>query len=208
VLQHAWAELAHDRSYKFSGALPAPIQRQLNLYSGMLEIVDSAFDRIATEIDSYSSALSEANTEELLDAELNSLSAMQFLERLERQHKFLALGKKGVIEEAINELHSMGVLKISGLQQMVTDGFLRDYESSGLSENAIAFLRTLALYSRTDDYLSKSASEWTRLPEYVFDFVGKKYGRESLTKALALHGKTIRKKPPARQTKTKRIAGE
>ena len=34
VLQHAWAELAHDRSFKFGTALPGKIQRKLNLYSG------------------------------------------------------------------------------------------------------------------------------------------------------------------------------
>ncbi|HEV7879737.1 RelA/SpoT domain-containing protein [Bradyrhizobium sp.] len=37
VLQHAWAELAHDRSFKFGVALPTKIQRKLNLYSGMLK---------------------------------------------------------------------------------------------------------------------------------------------------------------------------
>src|SRR5262249_14104459 len=47
VLQHAWAELAHDRSFKFGAALPAIIQRKLNLYSGLLEIADSAFDEIS-----------------------------------------------------------------------------------------------------------------------------------------------------------------
>src|ERR1700722_6249898 len=35
VLQHAWAELAHDRSFKFGTKLPTKIQRKLNLYSGM-----------------------------------------------------------------------------------------------------------------------------------------------------------------------------
>jgi putative GTP pyrophosphokinase len=34
VLQHAWAELAHDRSFKFSPGLPQGIQRKFNLYSG------------------------------------------------------------------------------------------------------------------------------------------------------------------------------
>src|SRR5262249_23720633 len=42
VLQHAWAELAHDRSFKFGAVLPQKIARKLNLHSGLLEIVDSA----------------------------------------------------------------------------------------------------------------------------------------------------------------------
>jgi ppGpp synthetase/RelA/SpoT-type nucleotidyltranferase len=59
VLQHAWAELAHDRSYKFGPGLPAEIERKLNLYSGMLEIVDGAFDEISREIDAYSALIGE-----------------------------------------------------------------------------------------------------------------------------------------------------
>ena len=53
VLQHAWAELAHDRAYKFSGELPRKLQRKLNLYSGNLEIIDRGFDEISNEIDAY-----------------------------------------------------------------------------------------------------------------------------------------------------------
>ena len=55
VLQHAWAELAHDRSFKFGPGLPTTIQRKLNLYSGMLEIVDGAFDEIARDVEAYKS---------------------------------------------------------------------------------------------------------------------------------------------------------
>lgn len=53
VLQHAWAEIEHERSYKFSGVLPTPIQRRLNLLAGVLEIVDREFVVLAGEIDRY-----------------------------------------------------------------------------------------------------------------------------------------------------------
>ena len=38
VLQHAWAELTHDRSYKIDVVLPPHIQRKINLHAGLLEL--------------------------------------------------------------------------------------------------------------------------------------------------------------------------
>nr|MZG82510.1 GTP pyrophosphokinase [Photobacterium lucens] len=59
ILQHAWAELAHDSSYKFSGTLPPEIERKLYLYAGMLEIADKGFDEISAQIDSYKKSVDE-----------------------------------------------------------------------------------------------------------------------------------------------------
>lgn len=43
VLQHAWAEIEHDRNYKFAGVLPPEIRRRLFLIAGMLELADREF---------------------------------------------------------------------------------------------------------------------------------------------------------------------
>jgi len=37
ILQHAWAEIEHDRNYKFSGELPDDIKRRFKLIEGTLE---------------------------------------------------------------------------------------------------------------------------------------------------------------------------
>ena len=34
IIQHAWAEFNHDRNYKFSGLLPVPIRRRINILAG------------------------------------------------------------------------------------------------------------------------------------------------------------------------------
>lgn len=47
VLQHAWAELAHDRNYKFAGRLPKPLERKLFLLAGILETADSGFSELS-----------------------------------------------------------------------------------------------------------------------------------------------------------------
>jgi len=79
VLQHAWAELAHDRSYKFKWALPSHLQRQLNLYSDMLEVVDNAFDDIAESIDKYQGEVQREDTDTLSQETINTISLKEFL---------------------------------------------------------------------------------------------------------------------------------
>ena len=88
VLQHAWAELAHDRSFKLGLDLPKAIQRKLNLHAGMLEVVDSAFDDIARDIDNYSSSISRKNIDEMDDVELNSISLGKYLDDISNLYDF------------------------------------------------------------------------------------------------------------------------
>lgn len=86
VLQHAWAELAHDRSFKFKTVLPVALQRKLNLYSGMLEIVDNGFDEIAKEIDTYAASIAAKPIDQLSDEELTSISVNKYLSGAEARY--------------------------------------------------------------------------------------------------------------------------
>ncbi|MFC1952602.1 GTP pyrophosphokinase family protein [Chloroflexota bacterium] len=43
VLQHAWAEIQHDRGYKTIGSIPSQIQRRFSRLAGLLEIADDEF---------------------------------------------------------------------------------------------------------------------------------------------------------------------
>lgn len=45
ILQHAWAEIEHDRMYKKKN-LPEPLKRRFNLVSGLLEIADNEFQSL------------------------------------------------------------------------------------------------------------------------------------------------------------------
>jgi putative GTP pyrophosphokinase len=116
VLQHAWAELAHDRSFKFTVALPTKIERKLNLYSGMLEIVDAAFDEISRDIDAYKKSLEDNTINQLSKAEIDSISLERFL--VEASSKFnLPLLPAG-IEIVSDELKQFGIKSIGELQQL------------------------------------------------------------------------------------------
>lgn len=46
ILQHAWAEIEHDITYKSAIVMPTEIRRRLAALAGMLEIADKEFQRI------------------------------------------------------------------------------------------------------------------------------------------------------------------
>src|SRR6266481_3869850 len=78
VLQHAWAEIDHDRGYKFSGVLPRDLRRRLNLLAGQLELADKEFSRLALDVDRHSAELQRKKESGDLDIELSSASLDEF----------------------------------------------------------------------------------------------------------------------------------
>ncbi len=79
LLEHTWAEIEHDRNYKFHGVLPEEIQRKLNLLSGVLEVVDGDFNNLSKEIDKYAKDIEKTPIENNDDIEITSLSLLKFL---------------------------------------------------------------------------------------------------------------------------------
>ncbi|ADO77258.1 GTP pyrophosphokinase [Halanaerobium praevalens] len=53
ILQHAWAEIEHDRNYKFKGELPKRLQRRFYALAGMLEIADKEFNSLSEAVERY-----------------------------------------------------------------------------------------------------------------------------------------------------------
>ncbi|TKH21952.1 GTP pyrophosphokinase, partial [Bacillus cereus] len=77
ILQHAWAEIEHDRNYKFEGAeLPehAQIKRRFALLAGQLELADREFDSIVKDIEHYSDKVIEDTKKGKLDMPIDSIS--------------------------------------------------------------------------------------------------------------------------------------
>ena len=83
VLQHAWAEIEHDRNYKFAGNLPSVIKRRLHLVAGLLEIADSEFNNLSNDIDKYSEESLEKTRAGNLNIEINSISLEQYFNESE-----------------------------------------------------------------------------------------------------------------------------
>jgi putative GTP pyrophosphokinase len=55
MAQHLWAEMAHDRVYKYDALiepLPKPLQRRIYILAGLVELADEEFNRIELEMPS------------------------------------------------------------------------------------------------------------------------------------------------------------
>jgi len=186
VLQHAWAELAHDRSFKLGTGLPAKIQRKLNLYSGMLEIVDGAFDEIAREVDEYKDAIAKKTLTQLSDTELNSLSLHRYLQDVTKQSG-LDIEFVEIPDDILIELKSYGLQKIGDLMQIADENTLRKvkhfFDESESVENAIGFVRTLMMYHDIDRYFSVWRP-WTGLDAPTAQLLREKYGHQKIKEIL------------------------
>ncbi|MBH5371856.1 GTP pyrophosphokinase [Bradyrhizobium glycinis] len=183
VLQHAWAELAHDRSFKLGTGLPAKIQRKLNLYSGMLEIVDGAFDEIARDVEAYKSEIATKTASQLSDAELNSLTLQPYLEQLADQYN-LDITFVEIPEEVINEFKAFGLNKIGDLKAIANKYVLEQIiEHSAGDENAIGFVRTLMMYHDIDRYFT-IWKRWEGLDRPTASLLAKRYGSQKFKQLM------------------------
>src|SRR5258708_24832837 len=111
VLQHAWAEIDHDRRYKFSGVLPKDMRRRLYLLAGQLEQADKEFARLAVNVDAYSAELQRKKKSRDLDVELSSASLDDYLQSLPTMHRLPPIRKSDPADfaEVIDELHRFGI---------------------------------------------------------------------------------------------------
>lgn len=143
ILQHAWAEIEHDRNYKFAGKLPSELQRRFYLVAGMLEVADREFVTLAKEVDRYDLSVSEELNREDLNIEINTISLGNYLAR-----KFDGLIKLGLLSRTfgeyastvVEELHLFGIDKLSQFDRITPLDF----------EDKVRSLLTLQLHPRLD----------------------------------------------------------
>lgn len=127
ILQHAWAEITHDRNYKFSGVLPDDIQRRFMLISGQLEMADREFNLISLDIDKIKKEVEKGTKEGKLDIKLNSTTLNQYYKT-----KLPVLYKKGtdidtLTEESkvslIQEMSDFGISTLAELDKIIPSDF-------------------------------------------------------------------------------------
>jgi len=73
LLEHAWADFAHDTIYKSEFKVPAKWQRETATLAAMLEQVNSQFARIAQGLNAYASCYGAYMTPGQIDEELDKL---------------------------------------------------------------------------------------------------------------------------------------
>lgn len=181
VLQHAWAELAHDRAYKFPGVLPEGMQRKLNLYAGMLEIVDSAFDDIASKIDEYRKVVSVETRADAGVQPLDSINTKSLLDDYLKEYGKIARGEVGAV--LIEELTLFGIKTQSELKSEIEKNKDRIFHSN--STHYYGIVRDIMLFSNIDNYFKLSwRHAWEVLDHASYEDLCEKWGDRKIDKLL------------------------
>ncbi|KFC20409.1 GTP pyrophosphokinase family protein [Chryseobacterium sp. FH1] len=162
ILQHAWAEIEHDKNYKFSGKLPDEIARRFMLLAGSLEIADREFNNISKEIDTLSLKVKKGTKSGELDFEINTTSLQQFINT-----KFESLIKKGKIfnmrssKDIIDEIEKYGIKNLDELNNILTKDIVKDIDEYYLLDdkkeiNLIGLIRLILIINDYHKYFKNS----------------------------------------------------
>jgi len=163
ILQHAWAEIEHDRNYKLKGNLPKHLQRRFYALSGMLEMADREFNLLAKEVDEYKEKVKEITRNGKIEIKLNPSSLKRYL--LEKFRKEINNGivkpvLNGREEEIIRELDNYGLWDLVNLDSIIPADFnnvLRDKIDKKVHINFINLIKLIMVINDHRKYFEKAA---------------------------------------------------
>jgi putative GTP pyrophosphokinase len=164
ILQHSWAEIEHDKNYKFSGELPNYLKRRFKVLAGVLELADREFNQIAFEIDKYSATVNAETKKGKLNIEIDSTSIKSYLD-----NKFADLInnglKSGFLGESketkvLAELRDFGITTLKELDEIIPSDFLEKGISKYIEfterSNYTGLLRHFMMINDAEKYFRES----------------------------------------------------
>ena len=169
LLQHAWAEIEHDRGYKFAGVLPKEIQRRFYLVAGTLELMDQEFCALAREIDHYRDYVKEqASRGRLQDIAVDSTSLLQFLDGLFKdfQPEELERTFKSNSDIIIEELSLFGVKTLQQVEDLLS---VRKPQDWLFSISYLGILRDAMILKDPEKYFQLAWNENWSVRQRDFD---------------------------------------
>ena len=158
MLQHTWASITHDRSYKFDSILPKEIQRAVFLYAGLLEIADNGFSRIVNQIEEYAEKAKSAATSTDVDLDLNSLSLDNFVTSWSENVKFDLLDSpvKNATSKLVRELNDFGIFTIGDLRSIIPKDYVRFAKELKYETTISGLLRDWMLLADHEKYRNQA----------------------------------------------------
>lgn len=161
ILQHAWAEIEHDRSYKSPIKLPKHLERSFNLLAASLELVDNQFEQIISEIDKHA--------KETRKKKIGGYTSMLNADLLSGYLIANFIGCSNVVREfsigdrysnlIINELKSMGIETIDELTSIFNVKLREAYLDSKKEMDFVDILRHMMIIYDAEKYFSQA---WTK----------------------------------------------
>ncbi len=159
LLQHAWAEIEHDRNYKFASVLPKEIQRKFYLVAGTLELMDQEFCALSSEIDKYAEMVTEQTEKGELDIPIDSTSLLQYLNKHFESYDLKSLERNfSNSDNIIKELAAFGIKNLQELDELLNQKSPSEWMENP-SINYIGILRRAMILKDTQKYFE---SAWNK----------------------------------------------
>lgn len=179
LLQHAWAEIEHDRSYKFPGDLPKEYRRRLNLISGTLELIDREFSTLVKDLDEYNRNKLDNPSGLAMDGEITSHSVKELINSLDQLN--VKLIGDYPITDINKELQSFGLKNIGDVNNIITGDFVQEVNKHNYTTTSVGFLRTVMMFADVDRYMSKSWTDsWQVIGPDTHAILSEKYEDDTL----------------------------
>lgn len=171
VLQHAWAELAHDRNYKFSEKLPPDIERSLYLYAGMLEIADKGFSELSKKIDEYVQNVHCKTAKGDLDYTLDSLSLKEFVVNWAEKNNVEINDVYGRSDYSnlLSELEQFGINTAQQLNSIIPPDYADKCAENNYISTVFGLVRDWMLIHDWRRFVKDVSFDWVMSSEHVFD---------------------------------------
>ncbi|NNE58453.1 MAG: hypothetical protein HKN36_10115 [Hellea sp.] len=188
ILQHAWAEIEHDRNYKFPGDIPAEYRRRLNLIAGTLELIDREFSNVVGALEVFSKSQSAADTLPDKTDRITSRSVQQLLAA--RGKLDVVIVPKEIIGTKVEtELLRFGVHNVGELQKLMSEEFFTHFGGNNDRSNSWGVLRSAMMYADLERYFSRAWQGGFRtLRRGTVKMLTQKYGREQVSDIVSQYG--------------------
>lgn len=188
ALEHAWAEIEHDRGYKLGGKLPSHLNRRFKLLSGLLESADLEFNRLTVEIEQYAKQLNKDIKNNDLNYELTSIGLKTLL--FDKYDSYVSEQYAEIDNEYIHivvkELNQFGINDLKELDTLIAD-YTNSYNFQKPT-TVIGFMRELMMFIDLEGYFDKvykkSNENWKHMLARHAINLEQKYSSEEVEKVL------------------------
>ena len=183
ALEHAWAEIEHDRGYKLDGKLPSNLNRRFKLLAGLLESADLEFNRLTIEIEEYAQKLAKNISDKTFNFELTNVGILTLLQEKYRNVIVYDYNKKKEIAtHIIPDLQKFGIEDLQDLDNSIQA--MTEFKIYQLQLPITGFFRVLMMFIDIDRYFENtyvnSTDQWKGIPHRVYQSLLKKYEKEKL----------------------------
>lgn len=163
VLQHAWAEMAHDRNYKFRGTLPPMMERKLFLLAGLLETADQGFQDLSRDIDQYRASLVDKTVSvEASGGGIDVISLSVFMDEWADENKirYSLSSDKIILDDVIRELKEYGIEKIEQIREIIPENYASAMKDVKEMSTPMGVLRDWMVAHDSKRFLKKVKVGW------------------------------------------------